>query len=88
MSMYVGSGLMPFNVSDLHDDDGDDIRKIYEFSPPLFVRLPWIISTLKCSLCACVCGIKTQESIAAVHLNDLLMMTIVIKVTRVSDIHE
>ena len=43
---------------------------------------------MKCSLCVCVCGIKTQESIAAVHLNDLLMMTIVVKVTRASDIHE
>ena len=39
-------------------------------------------------VCMCVCGIKTQESIAAVHLNDLLTTTIVVKVTRVSDIHE
>ena len=39
-------------------------------------------------VCVCVCGIKTQESIAAVHLNDLLTMSLVVKVTRASDIHE
>ena len=31
------------NVSD--DDDVDQDRKIYNFLPPLNVRIPWIIST-------------------------------------------
>ena len=30
------------NVS---DDDADEDRRIYKFSPPLNVRIPWIIST-------------------------------------------
>ena len=40
-------------------------------------------------VCVCVCvwshRIKTQESIAAVHLNDLLMMTIVFRYVRYAD---
>ena len=31
--------------SNFSDDDADEDRRIYKFSPPLNVRIPWIIST-------------------------------------------